>query len=48
MVESAGFEPGPLNPLAVEVLLEDGIDISGNTSQSVFRSVSGRAGYTTT
>ena len=26
-VESAGFEPGTLNPLAVEVMQEVGIDI---------------------
>jgi len=35
-VESAGFEPGPLNPLAVEVMKEEGIDISHKQSQSVF------------
>ncbi|MEW5913326.1 MAG: arsenate reductase ArsC [Thermodesulfobacteriota bacterium] len=35
-VESAGLEPGPLNPLAVEVLREEGIDISGQKPQSVF------------
>ena len=34
--ESAGLEPGTLNPLAVEVLQEIGIDISGNDTQSVF------------
>ncbi len=34
--ESAGFEPGKLNPLVVEVMKEDGMDISGNTSKSVF------------
>jgi len=28
-VESAGLEPGKLNPLAVEVMSEIGIDISG-------------------
>jgi arsenate reductase len=28
--ESAGFEPGALNPLAVKVMREDGIDISKN------------------
>jgi len=33
---SAGFEPGPLNPLAVEVMREVGIDISRNTAKSVF------------
>lgn len=34
--QSAGLEPGTLNPLAVEVLSEVGIDISGNKTQSVF------------
>jgi arsenate reductase len=34
--ESAGLEPGKLNPLAVEVLRETGIDISGNKTQAVF------------
>ncbi|MDT8297329.1 MAG: arsenate reductase ArsC, partial [Spirochaetaceae bacterium] len=35
-VESAGLEPGELNPLVVEVLKEDGIDISGKKTQDVF------------
>ena len=35
-VESAGLEPGILNPLAVEVIKEIGIDISGKKTQSVF------------
>jgi arsenate reductase len=34
--ESAGLEPGMLNPLAVEVLSEVGIDISKNKPQAVF------------
>jgi arsenate reductase len=34
--ESAGLEPGELNPLAVEVMKEVGIDISGNKTKSVF------------
>jgi arsenate reductase len=34
--ESAGIEPGILNPLVVEVLKEDGIDISINTTKGVF------------
>ena len=34
--ESAGLEPGTLNPLAVEVMKEAGIDISGNQTKSVF------------
>src|SRR5690349_20271486 len=35
-VESAGLEPGKLNPLAVEVMKEDGIDISNNPINDVF------------
>jgi arsenate reductase len=34
--ESAGLEPGALNPLAVEALQEFGVDISRNKTQSVF------------
>jgi arsenate reductase len=34
--ESAGLEPGTLNPLAVEAMREVGIDISGNRTQAVF------------
>jgi arsenate reductase (thioredoxin) len=34
--ESAGLEPGRLNPLAVEVLREAGIDISKNQTRAVF------------
>ncbi len=34
-VESAGLEPGKLNPVVVEVMKEIGIDISGNKTQSV-------------
>ncbi len=33
--ESAGFEPGKLNPLAVQVMKEDGIDISNNSVDDV-------------
>jgi|WetSurSiteA1Bulk_404760.scaffolds.fasta_scaffold42877_2 arsenate reductase (thioredoxin) len=33
---SAGLEPGPLNPLAVEVMKDAGIDISKNQAKSVF------------
>jgi arsenate reductase len=36
-VESAGLEPATeINPLVVEVMKEEGIDISGNQTQSVF------------
>jgi arsenate reductase len=34
--ESAGIEPGVLNPLVVESLKQDNIDISGNKTKSVF------------
>ena len=34
--ESAGLEPGTLNPIVVEVLREDTIDISTNSTTSVF------------
>lgn len=33
---SAGFEPGELNPLAVETMREVGIDISKNQTKSVW------------
>ena len=35
-VESGGFEPTTINPLAVEVMKEEDIDISGNKTNSVF------------
>jgi arsenate reductase (thioredoxin) len=34
--ESAGLEPGSLNPLAVEAMADAGIDISRNGTRSVF------------
>ena len=34
--ESAGLEPGKLNPKVVEVMKQVGIDISNNGTQSVF------------
>jgi arsenate reductase len=34
--ESAGLEPGTLNPLVVVVMKEVGIDISGKATRSVF------------
>ena len=36
VAESAGLTPGTLTPLAVKVLREEGFDISGKTTQSVF------------
>lgn len=35
-VESAGLEPGKLNPIVVEVMKEVGIDISQNKTKSAF------------
>ncbi len=35
-VESAGLEAGKLNPLAIEVMKEDGVEISGNSTNDVF------------
>ncbi len=36
IAESAGLEPGELNPYAVKVMAEVGIDISKNATKSVF------------
>lgn len=36
VAESAGFEPGSLNPVAVQAMQEEGIDISGNSCDGVF------------
>ena len=35
VAESAGIEPGQLNPIVVQAMKEDGIDISGNSTNSV-------------
>ncbi len=35
-VESAGLEPGKLNPYVVRAMAEVGIDIAGNPTKSVF------------
>jgi arsenate reductase (thioredoxin) len=35
VVESAGLEPGTLNPYVVRALLEEGIDISGKKTKGV-------------
>ena len=35
-VESAGMEPTQVNPLVVEVMKEEGVDLSGKKTQSVF------------
>ncbi len=36
LAESAGLEPGTLNPVVVEAMKEIGIDISRNATKSVF------------
>ena len=36
IAESAGLEPGVLNPLVVEVMQEIGLDLSGNQTRSAF------------
>lgn len=36
VAESAGFEPGTLNPVAVETMKEVGIDISKNKTKGLF------------
>jgi len=36
VAQSAGLEPGTLNPLAVEVMAEEGYDLSGNQTKDVF------------
>ena len=42
--ESAGFEPGILNPIVVEAMKDAGLDISRNITKSVFdMAKSGRA-----
>jgi arsenate reductase len=43
--ESAGLSPGELNPLAVQVMLEAGIDISGNRTRDVFAVVDAGARF---
>lgn len=35
-IESAGLEPGALNPYVIEILAEDGIDITGKKTNDVF------------
>ncbi len=36
VVESAGLEPGKINPLVVRVMQEEGIDLSNKQTNSVF------------
>ena len=44
-VWSAGLEPGSLNPVVVEVMAEEGIDISSNTCNSVNEFTDGRIAF---
>lgn len=43
--DSAGLEPGKLNPLVVEVMKEKGIDISNNGTKSVFEFLKQKRDY---
>jgi len=36
VAESAGLEPGTINPLVVEVMKEEGIDVSDKSTNSVY------------
>ncbi len=45
-VESAGLTPGTLNPLAVDVLREIGIDIAGKPTRDVFELYKSGAKFT--
>jgi arsenate reductase len=44
-VESAGFAPTKINPLVVEVMKEEGIDLSEKKTQSVFSLVKAQKFY---
>ena len=44
-VESAGLEPGKLNPIVVEALKEEGIDITGKPTKAVFELFKGGKRY---
>lgn len=35
-VESAGFEPSTINPLVIQAMKEEGIDLTGKESKNVF------------
>jgi arsenate reductase (thioredoxin) len=45
-VESAGLEPGVLNPHVIEVLKEEGIDITGKKTKSAFELLKAGRYYT--
>jgi arsenate reductase (thioredoxin) len=42
---SAGLEAGTINPFAVEVMLEEGIDISGNQSKDVIQFIESKKSF---
>jgi len=44
-VDSAGLEPGKLNPYVIRAMAEVGIDISGNATKSVFDLANAGASY---
>ena len=44
-VDSAGLEPGQLNPLVIEVLKEEGIDITGKQTKAVIDLIKKGAHY---
>jgi arsenate reductase len=44
-VESAGIEPGKLNPVVIEVLKGEGIDITGKKTKSVMELLAQRKQY---
>lgn len=44
-VESAGIEPGKLNPIVVDVLNEEGIDISGKSTRCALELMRSGARY---
>lgn len=44
-VESAGLEPGQINPLVAEVMREVGIDLTGKRTQDVFELYRAGKGY---
>jgi arsenate reductase len=43
--QSAGIEPGKLNPIVVEAMREVGVDISGNKTKSVAEMIASRQDF---
>jgi len=44
--QSAGIEPGKLNPIVVEAMREIGVDISGNKTKSVAEMIASQQSFT--